>query len=77
MTNDAKIKKQLPGKDQIQTAVRKIWSKEEAKDINCKTLFKTTERFKVAHHRPFQIVEQPIKTSEEHYPLPLQALKEA
>lgn len=44
MTNNAKIKKWLHGKGQIQGTVRETWSKDEAQDVTIKSFVMTLER---------------------------------
>lgn len=44
MTNDAKIKKCLLGKNQIQNTTRKVRLRDEAKDVAIKSLVKILER---------------------------------
>lgn len=47
MTNDAKIKKCLLGKNQIQNTTRKVRLRDEAKDVAIKFLVKILERSKL------------------------------
>lgn len=38
--NNATIKQHLPGRDQIQNTIRKIWSKDKAKNVMVKFSYK-------------------------------------
>lgn len=64
-----KLRNSFQAKNQIQSAVRKIRSKDEAKAIHCKALFKIPERFK-GHHQPFQTVKQPLQALRSINPCP-------
>ena len=64
-----RFRNSFQAKNQIQSSVRKIRSKDEAKAIYCKVPFKIPERFK-GHHQQFQTVEQPLQTLKSVNPAP-------
>lgn len=64
-----RFRNSFQAKNQIQSSVRKIRSKDEAKAIYCKVPFKIPERFK-GHHQQFQTVEQPLQTLKSVNPCP-------